>query len=464
MIVVGRMALTDLEQTIAAIASAPGPAARGIIRVSGENSLAVVSACFLPDPEQPAMAALKRPHRMSGHVRGTNVRAPIPAAAMVWPTHRSYTGQPMVELHLVGSPPLLDAVLESLFAAGARGAGRGEFTLRAFLAGRMDLVQAEAVLGVIDAADHEELATALTQLGGGITHQLADVRRIIIALLGDLEAGLDFVEEDIEFITAAQICQRLTDCRETVVSLLGQSVERLPSGHRPRVVLAGLPNAGKSTLFNRLAGDVKAIVSPLAGTTRDYLTADVPLGGVEVQLVDTAGWEMASDVIMQQAQLLRGEQTARGDLVVWCESCELTSEQQRENTACREQLSELSVLRVQTQADRRSDVEGPPAGLCLSAQDGRGLVEFESAVAAFFQQESSARAELLASTTARCRESLQATTHAIDAAMAAVQGQFGDEIIAIELRAALEHLGIILGEVYTDDILDHIFSSFCIGK
>ncbi|MCR9200600.1 MAG: 50S ribosome-binding GTPase [Planctomycetaceae bacterium] len=462
------MAPTDLEQTIAAIASAPGSSARGIIRISGADSVSVVAKCFQPSADQPSLPELRRPQRLDGHVTGADVGTPIPAAAMIWPTRRSYTGQPMVELHLVGSPPLLDAVLESLFAAGARGAGRGEFTLRAFLAGRMDLVQAEAVLGVIDAADHEELSTALTQLGGGITHQLASVRRDVIGLLGDLEAGLDFVEEDIEFITADQIHQRLTACRETVSALLGQSVARLPSGRRPRVVLAGLPNAGKSTLFNRLIGDTKAIVSPVAGTTRDYLTADVPIGGVDVQLVDTAGWETASDVVMQQAQQLRNEQTLGGDLIVWCESCVLTPELQQENEECLQALPEAHVLRVRTQVDRLPDKNHAAGGGAdrpsLCAQDGRGLDGFAAAVAAFFQRESSERSELLASTTARCRESLNATIQAIDAAIAAVAGQFGDEIIAIELRAALEHLGIILGEVYTDDILDHIFSSFCIGK
>lgn len=477
------MAPTDLEQTIAAIASAPGASARGIIRISGEESVSVVARCFQPSADEPSLPELKRPGRVVGRVTGADIGVPIPAAAMIWPTHRSYTGQPMVELHLVGSPPLLDAVLESLFAAGARGAGRGEFTLRAFLAGRMDLVQAEGVLGVIDAADHEELSTALTQLGGGITNSLADVRRDIIALLGDLEAGLDFVEEDIEFITADQITARLAGCRDIVAVLLGQSIDRLPSGRRPRVVLAGLPNAGKSTLFNRLIGDAKAIVSPVAGTTRDYLTADVPIGGVDVQLVDTAGWETAADVVMRQAQQLRNEQTRGGDLIVWCESCVLPPPQQAENEECLQALSQSPLLRVRTQVDRLPAGGGIAVdenraveqrldacvadvwdGLSLSAQDGRGLDGFAAAVTAFFQRGSSERSELLASTTARCRESLNATIQAIDAATAAVAGQFGDEIIAIELRAALEHLGIILGEVYTDDILDHIFSSFCIGK
>lgn len=459
------MALPDPEQTIAAIASPPGSGARGIIRVSGGDSLAIVASCFEVAPGAAQIADVRRPRRIPGTVRGADVSLPIPAHAMVWPNHRSYTGQPMVELHLIGSPPLLDAVLESLFAAGARGAGRGEFTLRSFLAGRLDLVQAEAVLGVIDAADHEELAAALTQLGGGMTSRLAEVRAEIIGLLGDLEAGLDFVEEDIEFITVAQICQRLHACGDTVARLLGQSATNLPSGHRMRVVLAGLPNAGKSTLFNRLVGDNRAIVSAVAGTTRDYLSADVDWQGLPVRLIDTAGWEDASDLMMERAQQQRDEQTTRGDLVLWCQSCGLTASQRPENDRLRDRLAEGNLLLcVATQTDLARPDTRLTADVNVSARTGEGMDQLQHAVLEHFRSASSARSELLASTTARCRESLAATETAITAAVEAAQAGLGDEIVAIELRAALEHLGIILGEVYTDDILDHIFSSFCIGK
>lgn len=470
------MSVTDTEQTIAAVASPSGPGRRGIIRVSGRDCLQIVSQCFTPQAGHSSLSDIRRPVRVSGTARGNGISLPVPAAAMVWPNERSYTGQPMVELHLISSAPLLDAILETLFEAGARGAGRGEFTLRSFLAGRIDLVQAEAVLGVIDAADHEELAAALTQLGGGITTQLADVRANVISLLGDLEAGLDFVEEDIEFITVDQICDRLGECRETVDRLLGQSEGALPSGHRVRVVLAGLPNAGKSTLFNRLVGDGKAIVSPVAGTTRDYLTAQVELGGLAVDLVDTAGWETGRDEIMALAQDLRSEQISTGDLIVWCQSCVMSDEDRATNRLLYSAVSSsdrttdeglsCSNLCVTTQVDRMPAGGGDSVGneLLISALNGRGMTELVAAICGHFRSGGSSRSELLSSTTARCRESLSATSTALSAAIHAAVAQVGDEIVAVELRAALEHLGIILGEVYTDDILDHIFSSFCIGK
>jgi tRNA modification GTPase len=291
----------DLQDTIAAIASPPDPAERGIIRVSGNDAAAIAGRLFCADENTADWQHSRLPVRVDGTLAIPSLGTPLPAALMLWPNSRSYTGQPMAEFHTIGSPPLLAATLEHILECGARSANRGEFTFRAFMAGKVDLVQAEAVLGVIDAADHEELQIALTQLGGGITSRLVAVRSEILSLLGDLEAGLDFVEEDIEFITKRQICDRLTECIVRLQKLTDDSAARLPSGYRRRIVLAGLPNAGKSTLFNRLVGAGRAIVSPTPGTTRDYLTSVVRIGGVDVDIIDTAGWETAADLIMQHA-------------------------------------------------------------------------------------------------------------------------------------------------------------------
>ena len=461
----------DFQDTIAAIASPPGPAERGIIRISGLAAVASVADVFHPTCEGVALAEHRRPIRIDGCLHLTSLRVPLPASLMLWPTDRSYTGQPMAEFHTIGSPALLDAVLETLFQHGARPANRGEFTMRAFMAGRIDLLQAEAVLGVIDAADHEELQTALTQLGGGITSKLAGVRSQILALLGDLEAGLDFVEEDIEFITQQQICDRLTQCLSTLVSLASESDARLPSGYRRRVVLAGLPNAGKSTLFNRLIGAAKAIVSPVAGTTRDYLSGVVHFADVEAELIDTAGWETASDLIMERAQGLRAEQLDVSDVVLWCTAANLTDDFAIQNTELKRRLESTGsdVVEIRTQADLVSDerafkISASPISLTISAETGEGMAELVEAIAGHFTAASSSRSELLASTSARCRDSLKKSRTAIEAAIHSAENRLGDEVTAFELRDALHEIGAILGEVYTDDILDHIFSNFCIGK
>ncbi|APZ93985.1 tRNA modification GTPase [Fuerstiella marisgermanici] len=451
----------DLNDTIAAIASPPGPAERGIVRISGDGLVDVLRKVFTDDDDLWPNA--KRAARFNGSLNVPAIGIPLPTALMLWPTSRSYTGQPMAELHTTGAPPLLDAVLERVLECGARHANRGEFTMRAFLAGRIDLVQAEAVLGVIDAADHSELQAALSQLGGGITQTLVVVRNEILTLLGDLEAGLDFVEEDIEFISNKQICDRLTECHVRLQKLLNVSDDRLPSGLRRRVVLAGLPNAGKSTLFNRLLGSQRAIVSPIAGTTRDYLSGIVVIGGVEIELIDTAGWEAAADLIMERAQDLRSEQVHGSDLVIWCRATDMNDAASQEDDRLRSQLDDqhLQVLDVFTRCDLVDQFKGENH---VSAETGQGIPELLHQIERVLSQDRSAKSELVSSTAARCRDTLRRAIASIEAARAASEQQLGDEITAFELRDSLHQIATMLGEVYTDDILDHIFSNFCIGK
>ena len=463
----------NLDDTIAAIASPAGAGLRGIIRISGAEALRIASEVFerIDCGDATQVRNNRLPYRCEGLLQIPSIGFPVPAALMTWPTRRSFTGQPMTEIHMIGSPPLLDATLERVLHCGARAAGRGEFTMRAFLAGRIDLVQAEAVLGVIDATDHDELQKALTQLGGGVTSRLQQIRVDLIALLGDLEAGLDFVDEDIEFITKAQIVGRLQIALQTVNQLSDDSIARLPSGYRRRVVLAGLPNAGKSTLFNRLVGAEKAIVTSIPGTTRDYLTAPLQLNQMAIELVDTAGWETAVDLIMGHAQQFRGEQMQASDLIVWCSSAaNLPTDAVVDTNLLGEVVSSgLSVLRIQTQSDITSDNRGladqpVPSAISISVHTGQGVEELQQLIMHTLRMSVSSRGELLGSTAVRCRDSLRIARTALQSAIEATEGEFGDELISVEIRQCLHALSTILGEVYTDDILDHIFSSFCIGK
>lgn len=463
----------NLDDTIAAIASPPGPAERGIVRISGLATASVVGSLFRSTEGNSRWREMRRPARTEGSLDVSGLSVPLPASLMFWPTNRSYTGQPMAELHTIGSPPLLDAVLDHVFRCGARAAGRGEFTMRAFLGGRIDLVQAEAVLGVIDATDHEDLLRALGQLGGGVTERFVAIRAELTALLGDLEAGLDFVEEDIEFIGTSEICNRLQQCAETLHSLSETSENRLPSGYRRRIVLAGLPNAGKSTLFNRLLGRQQAIVSPTAGTTRDYLSSVMQFGSIEVELIDTAGREDTTEFVLRQAQILGTDQIQSGDLIVWCTSAVLSAADTAEDRRLRNELSQAghTILHTILQCDRRtpSDSEqqsGDPDdhAVCLSALTGDGMDAFVEAVVRAITDSRHSRSEIVFTTAARCRESIRRCALCVESARSAAESELGDEVVAVELRSALQEIAVILGEVYTDDILDHIFSSFCIGK
>ena len=483
----------NLDETIAALASPPGPALRGIVRISGHDTVSVLQQILDRHPTSglPSTFDLRTSRRYERMISVPECRATLPVAVCLWPTIRSFTGEPLAELHLIGSPPLLNEVLERAFTSGARPAERGEFTLRAFLAGRIDLVQAEAVLGVIDAANQGQLETALDQLAGGISHTIGQVREDLLLHLADLEAGLDFVEEDIDFVQRPEFLHRLTDALEMVGRLLDQSDRRMQSTGRYRVVLGGLPNAGKSTLFNQLAGRPDALVSPVSGTTRDYLIVALEHRGVEFDLLDTAGWDDARNGIDQAAAELRNDQVRRADLVLWCtptpnEAASLSADRElleacrqlnphivnvttKADLACIPALADASLRSIAGETSMDQDVKQPSVHdesqppIRVSAQTGEGIAGLLDAIAAFLSVQSSG-ADVIGSTAARCRESLVHSQRSLKRARTLMESNAGDELIALELRGALDHLGRIVGSVYTDDILDRIFSRFCIGK
>ena len=459
----------NVDEAIAALASPPGGSARGIIRISGRNIQSLLSGWFEPS-DADAWASAKSAHAHAGSLRLRDARQPLgcPAQVFFWPTRRSYTGQPLIELHLPGSPSLLEEVLQTAFRRGARPARPGEFTLRAFLAGKLDLLQAEAVLGVIDARNQLELQTALGQLAGGVSGRLSALRRDLLELLADLEAGLDFIEEDIEFVSRPEVVARLSEAREFVSTLVAQTHDRMVSHVRTRVVLAGLPNAGKSTLFNRLLGHQMAIVSPEQGTTRDFLIRTVEWDNLSFDLVDTAGWERDADGIGAAAQMHRVSQLQQSNLLIWCTSAVLDADDQRlDDTLFDAARAEArSTMRLVTKIDLADSMPRiPNSGNAISALSDRGLDSLKSEIQRSLGTDHAGRSEWLGATAARCRETLAAITASLDRAHSAatVKGA-GDELIAVDLREALEHLGVILGTIYTDDILDRVFSKFCIGK
>ena len=453
----------QLDDTIAALASAPGSAARGILRVSGPDVATILGRIVDPPP-----ISSRLPQRYRAAV-SLGERARLPVDVLYWPTNRSYTGQSLAELHTVGSPPLLEEVLSILYQSGARPARPGEFTLRAFLAGRLDLMQAEAVLGVIDAEDHQELETALKQLGGGLSGKIAGVHSDLLDLLSELEAGLDFVEEDIEFVERKDTIARLSRAAETIVGLLNQAETRIQSTARWRVVLAGLPNAGKSCLFNALLGEEAAIVSQVKGTTRDVLRAPLEFASVAIELIDTAGWELAPTDIMQQADAQRAEQSTQADLILFCLASASAAEEKELNVELQAEFEQRGIpqVLVLTKSDLPEAIttmREHPGGIPVSAVSGKGLLELKIAIAQSLTRTSGRSRQLIGSTAARCRESLTGAAGSLNEALSAATESLGDEIVAVELRQVLDHLGRILGTVFTDDILDRIFSKFCIGK
>jgi tRNA modification GTPase len=478
-----------LDDTIAAIASAAGGAARGIVRVSGPQAVQVVAKCFDASDGR-CLNKVYEATAIAGRATVALDSAPrqLPCELFLWPTDRSYTRQPVAEFHTLGSSPLLRALLATLCDAGARTSEPGEFTLRAFLTGRIDLTQAEAVLGVIDAQQPDQLQTALGQLAGGLARPLQTLRDELIHLLAEIEAGLDFVEEDIDFISAAELAARLHAILAGLHEILAKLGSRAVDSAAYKVVLIGPPNAGKSSLFNAMTKQFaaknstaqpstpSAIVSPRQGTTRDYLVATIDVCGAACELVDTAGLESTSiaigtdggtadcdSQITSAAQSLSGEVRQQASIRALCIDATTATGVAALDIAC-----DLLVL---TKADRATSPaalaawKSPRPTVVTSSLTGQGLDELREAIRKLLLSATHPdRGIAVAATADRCRDSLSTAEISLAHAVELTTSQMGSELVAAELRTALAELGRIVGAVYTDDILDRIFSTFCIGK
>jgi tRNA modification GTPase len=450
----------DTNDTIAAIASPPGPAPRGIVRLSGPAAISTPLESFIPRNDESMPPG--RARVVSGSLRVDGLRPLLPVMLGLWPAPRTYTGQDLAEIHLVGASPLVNLVLAHCLGRGARAAEPGEFTLRAFLSGRIDLTRAEAVLGVIEAQNPAQLGAALEQLAGGLSGPIMAMRNHLLDVVAHLEANLDFTEEpDVDLLGRAALAGELEHSAAELEMIERQLSARDRPDGRPRVVLFGPPNVGKSRLYNALVGNGRAIVSPQAGTTRDYLSAVFDCDGLTVELVDTAGVEAADDSISTQAQALRGLQVDRADLLLVCRAAD-TPDRLAAGLApdCRKLL-------VWTKSDRglrARDGDGDARdAIITSAATGYGLEALRSAIAVSIRcQENDGN--LPAGTAARCRGSLRRAREALGQASECLLRGDGEELVAFDLRSAVDELGKVVGAVVTDDILDRIFSRFCIGK
>ena len=456
--------MIDIDDTIVAIASPTSPAQRGVVRLSGPNVVEILGSLAIVCPPG------KRASRFPSEVDVGDPLGRISVSVLLWPTHRSYTGEPSAELHTIGSLPLLTSLVDAAMASGARAARPGEFTMRAFLAGRLDLTQAEAVLGVIEAEQRGSLDHALRQLAGNLSRPLQQMRSTLLDLLADVEAGLDFVDEDIEFITDATLISRLSEMRDELTRTLDVMRTRGGGGGGAVIVLRGEPNAGKSCLLNRLLGKNLAIVADAAGTTRDVVTLDTSIAGRRVTLVDTAGIEQAVTVVSKesQAQALRASKQAT--LRLWCVDVSQVNLSDAitnlRDEARSEQRSSVIDLWVGTKLDL-TGFEPPDSAADLircSAITGAGMEGLVDAIAQALELHDAEEIGSVVGTSARCSQSLSGAITAMEAAIGLTESRSGHEFVAAELRTTAVYLGEVTGEVYTDDILDRVFGRFCIGK
>lgn len=447
------------DDTIVAVATPAGRGGIGVVRLSGGDAAAI--ALKILDRSSPftnRMATFTRLAQPSGTPPGDEVLATWFAAP------RSYTGEDVVEISAHGSPVVLSAIVQRALAAGARLAEPGEFTLRAFLHGKRDLVQSEAVADLIEAVTPLQARMAFDQLDGTLTGRIAAIDTGLFALIARLEASLDFPDEGYHFVAVEELPRLIDDVATQIKTLLGDARRGRVIREGATVVIAGRTNVGKSTLFNALVGADRAIVTDVPGTTRDLVTERVDIEGIPVTLVDTAGSRFTTDVV-EQAGVSRGAEARKvADLVVIVldatRAMDSDDQSVLDDTASGPRVIVINKSDIADGSDRA--ISGETA-LRVSARSGAGLDQLRRTIA-----EQLCGGEALHDTAAisntRHVALLDDARRHLEAGMSACASAAAEEFVLTHLQSARACLDEIVGRRTSDDVLRHIFEHFCIGK
>nr|WP_326127525.1 tRNA uridine-5-carboxymethylaminomethyl(34) synthesis GTPase MnmE [uncultured Oscillibacter sp.] len=467
---------------IAAIATGAAASAIGILRLSGDGCFAACDRVFRPAGGRPF--GDQEPRKLvMGEMLDSRGRVVDRGMAVRFPAPHSYTGEDSAELHCHGSPVVLRELLSALLAAGARQAGPGEFTRRAFLNGRMDLTQAEAVIDLIDAETAAAARNAAAQLDGGLRRVLEPIQSSLLDIASRFYAVVDYPDEDIEDVGPRETAAALRAADGALTSLLDTCRRGRVLKRGVRAAIVGLPNAGKSSLLNALAGYDRAIVTDVPGTTRDTVEESVLCGGVLLRLIDTAGLRDTEDAVerlgversrraLEEAELIllvsdiNVDPEAPRPQAYWEDFRRLLDQMGRQKTpwiyvASKRDLTGKTAGSLGAVGD--PGWHGPAAYVSLSSVTGEGLEDLERAVASLFPAGDSSEAGSLL-TDQRQEDAVRRARDAVRRGRAALEAGLTPDAVLTDAEEALDALGELTGRTAREEIVSAIFSRFCVGK
>lgn len=454
------------QDTICSISTPPGEGGIGIIRLSGKDAVSIASGIF--KPRTAAAEIGKHSHKLHyGHVvvPGTGeVVDEVLVGVMRGPA--TYTREDVVEFNCHGGAVPLSRTLSLLIAAGARQADPGEFTKRAFLNGRIDLSQAEAVMDVIRARTERAHQAANEQLLGGLSQEIRKLRDKLLAISASVEAAIDFPEEDIETESGAGLAEETAG----VIRVIDRMLSTVTSGRILRegfaTAIVGRPNVGKSSLLNALLRQDRAIVTDVPGTTRDVLEEYLNIAGVPLRIVDTAGIRHTRDIVEREGvrRSLAAIEAADIVLVVLDGSCELNDEDERVLNGVHGKPSIIVINKGDLPRKLRA-LRKPESEITVSCRSGKGLEDLRRAISELALKGAVPEGRRHAwAINQRHQTALEQAKDSLQKVSESISSGLSPEFIALDLRGALDQLGIVIGATYTEDILERIFNDFCIGK
>jgi tRNA modification GTPase len=458
-----------MSDTIAAIATPIGEGGINIIRISGKTAVSIASRLFQPQSEG-NVSDLEPQKAVFGNITDPATRQTVDEVLLIrFRAPHSYTGEDVIEIHGHGGAFVSSKILQLVLDQGARPAEPGEFTRRAFLSGRLDLSQAEAVADVIHAVSDKALTSAVAQLKGQLSKKLNSLYDALLQVLGQLEAAIDFPEEGLEFVQKQQLELCVQDANGEIKKLVDSYRQGQIYREGLRVALVGKPNVGKSSLLNALLQEDRAIVTPHPGTTRDTLEERVRINDIHITIVDTAGLRHEAGEIEGHGIERTRHALAQADLalVIFDGSHALDTNDAMliKEVVERKKLILINKSDLPTMINKNSLLKQlkMSTALALSAVTGDGMEELKDALYQSAQRGGTS-GEAIVITRERHRQALAQAQEALDRVSQSLQEDRSEDLIAVDLNSALEHLGGILGKTFVDDLLDQIFNDFCIGK
>ena len=456
------------EETISQIATPQGTGGIGIIRVSGADALNIARAVFRP--MRGTLGEIAPYTARYGNIVAADGTIIDECILLFMRAPHSYTGEDTIELQCHGGTIVLRSVLQRTWEAGARPAAAGEFTKRAFLNGRLDLARAEGVMELINARSSRAARAARERLAGALSREITAIRTRLLGAIARIEAGIDFPEDDIPAASAAALRADISDAAAAVQKLLTGAYAGRILRMGVKTVIVGRPNVGKSSLLNALLGMERAIVTDVPGTTRDVIEEEISVAGIPLRLLDTAGLRAAEDAV-EQIGVARTEQhlmDAELILAVFDASEPLTAEDHALLTRLSAAAADTIILC--SKEDRPSVLSAADFAavaapvLRISAQEGTGLDALREEIAAHIVQREGDLSDGALPNKEREIEALRRAETHLAAAAETLAADLGTDFVSIDLRAAYDALGEILGETVDTDLIDRIFSEFCIGK